>query len=179
MSVLRPDYYLDSVLEITPRWLRERGLEGLIVDLDNTLTSWRERDVGPEVRRWLEEMRAAGVRLIILSNSRAPRRVREVGERLGLPAIAWASKPWPWGYRRALRRLALPAERVAAVGDQLFTDVLGGNWVGLTTILVRPYTSREFFGNKLMRIAERIALRRMGLRTPQATRKTAPEEAGQ
>jgi uncharacterized protein len=167
--LLRPDAWHRSVLSLTPEWLAARGLEALLVDIDNTIAVWRSTDVSPEVREWLRQVREAGVAICILSNSRRPRRCKRIAADLDLPYIHWAGKPRVGGFRRALGLLGRTGPAgVAMVGDQLFTDILGGNRAGLYTVFVDVLSQYEFTGTKLLRPLERWILRRYGLTTPEA-----------
>ena len=154
---LKPKAQLGSVLEITPGWLRQRGLRGVMVDLDNTLVPYRARgEPRPEIAQWLEQLHHEGIQVFLVSNARR-RRLRYWASRLALPGIGMAGKPW-FGFRRALRRLGLQAHEVAAVGDQLFTDILGGNLVGAYTVLVPPLAPQEMGYTRLVRRLERWVL---------------------
>jgi len=166
-SLLKPDAHVTSVTVLTPAWLAERGVRALLVDLDNTLAPWRSRDPAPEVRAWVRSLQSAGVGVCVLSNSRVPRRVAYVAADLGLPHVAWAGKPRRSGFRRALSALgvARPSE-AAVVGDQLLTDVVGGNRIGAVTVLVRPVSPREFIGTRCIRPLEQWILRRCGMEAP-------------
>lgn len=165
--LLRPDAWVGSAPELTPEWLRARGLDGLLLDLDNTVVLWRSVEIGPEIRAWLAAVQAAGVQVCILSNSRRPTRCKAIARDLALPYVYWAGKPRLSGFRRALGLLGRtePAG-VAMVGDQLFTDILGGNRAGVATILVSPLSEYEFAGTRLIRPLERWILRRHGLGGP-------------
>lgn len=149
--MLFPKAVLPSLLHLTPAWLRDRDLKGVILDLDNTLLPYGEEDLPPAYQAWLEALRAEAP-IYLLSNA-LPERFARVQARLGLPGHAPALKPW-LGFRRALRALALPAQEVAVVGDQVFTDVLGGNLVGAYTVLVPPLREREFFYTRFIRMLE-------------------------
>ncbi|AEV17171.1 HAD superfamily (Subfamily IIIA) phosphatase, TIGR01668 [Thermus sp. CCB_US3_UF1] len=149
--MLFPRAVLPSLLHLTPAWLRARGLQGVILDLDNTLLPYGEEDPPPPYRAWLEDLKAE-VPIYLLSNA-LPERFARVQGRLGLPGHAPALKPW-LGFRKALRALGLPAREVAVVGDQVFTDVLGGNLVGAYTVLVPPLREKEFFYTRFIRMLE-------------------------
>lgn len=164
---LQPDAWVTGVHELTPEWLEERGITALLVDLDNTLTAWRSRDLPEASIAWLKMLREQGIPVCLVSNSRAPRRVGHIAETHGLPFVAWANKPRGGGFRRALEHLALEStEGVAMVGDQLFTDILGARRAGLYAILVEPLSMREFVGTMLIRRLERWILPRYGLKPP-------------
>lgn len=132
-GMLFPREVLPSLLHLTPAWLKARGLKGVILDLDNTLLPYGEGDLPEAYRAWLSDLKGA-VPVYLLSNA-LPERFARVQRLLDLPGHAPALKPW-FGFRKALKALGLPAREVAAVGDQVFTDVLGGNLVGAYTVLV-------------------------------------------
>lgn len=164
MALLRPAEYHRTVHSLDPAGLRARGIAGLIVDLDGTLTGWNQREATPEVRQWLQRCAAAGLRLIIASNN-GRERVAAFADAVGVPFLANAGKPGRGAFRRAMALLRTNPEETAVVGDQVFTDVLGGNRLGLYTILVTPLSRREFFGTRLIsRPLERWVLRRYGLK---------------
>jgi len=179
-----------SLTEVDIDDLKARGIRGIILDLDNTITPWRSLEISDGVLAWMKGARAAGMRLCIVSNSSKARRVAELSERLGIPA--WArvgGKPFGPGFQQGLTMLGTPPEATAAIGDQLLSDVLGGNRHGLYTVFVAPMSASEFVATKLVRIAERMALwmlRRQGMlpasgRGPAAHGKqpTAGEELGE
>ncbi|MCS7058918.1 MAG: YqeG family HAD IIIA-type phosphatase [Meiothermus sp.] len=158
--MLRPKAFLPAVTAVTPQWLSERGLKAVLLDLDNTLVPYEAYGEAPRhLLDWLEGLRRGGVGVFLVSNGR-PRRVRYWSERLGVPGFGPAGKPW-FGFRKALRQLGLAAHEVAVVGDQLFTDVLGGNLVGAYTVLVPPLSSREMGYTRLVRKLERWVLRNL------------------
>lgn len=157
--LLRPAAQAESIYEIDLRALGARGIVGLILDLDNTLVPWGAWQAAPELAPWIAAARAAGFRLCIVSNNSGAR-VRHIAETLGLPAVPAALKPRRTALRRALALLGTAPEGTALVGDQVFTDVLGGNRLGLHTILVRPQADREFPVTRLVRLAERLVLGR-------------------
>ncbi|WP_045233670.1 YqeG family HAD IIIA-type phosphatase [Deinococcus pimensis] len=162
MSVLRPRLVLDHVTEITPDLMADHDLHGLLLDLDNTLIEYGSYREAREVQTWASELMLRGVRLYLLSNA-MPERVRFWTERLGFAGIGLASKPNPQSFHRAARRMDLAPGQVAMVGDQLFTDVLGGNLAGMFTIMVRPLADNALPHTKLARRVERLVLRRYGL----------------
>jgi HAD superfamily phosphatase (TIGR01668 family) len=117
--------------------------------------------VTPEVAAWLEELQAGGVGLCLVSNGRG-RRIERIAEKLGLPYVAKALKPLPFGCLRAVRELGFPPERTAMVGDQLFADVMAARFAGLMSILVKPiHPEEEPWFTRLKRPPERLVLRWM------------------
>lgn len=133
---------LGSVLEITAEMLSARGIKGLILDLDNTLTTHNNPKPANGVLEWIAAIKAADISLIILSNNNHER-VLPFATQLGLEFVSNAKKPLSFGINRAKTRLGLPFDQLAVVGDQLFTDVLGGNFCHVKTIFVFPIEAEK------------------------------------
>ncbi|MFQ6132537.1 MAG: YqeG family HAD IIIA-type phosphatase [Armatimonadota bacterium] len=162
-----PKQHVSRLTHLDPSALLAQGLAGLVLDLDNTITAWNSLEVPADIEQWVAQAKKAGLGVCIVSNSSKARRVRALAERLEVPALARPFlKPWGPGYRWAAEMLGTAPSATAAVGDQLFTDVYGGNRAGLHTILVHPLGRNEFFGTKVVRLCEsvlRMLLRRRGL----------------
>lgn len=158
LKLLLPDLYVDSLFDIQPELLKERGIRALILDLDNTLIVHGEERVEPAILEWLESMRRNGFKFCIVSNNFCSRGKR-LAQTLGLPGVFRAVKPRSRAFRKALALLGTKPAETAMVGDQLFTDVLGGNQMGLYTILVSSLGGRDFFMTRLIiRRVERLLL---------------------
>lgn len=135
---LQPDLILgDSVVSLTPEILQRYHLKGLVLDVDETLVPFRERAVAPEVVQWVEEIRDR-VPIWLVSNNLSENRIGGIARTLNLPYIIGARKPSRRKLRQAVTQMKLPVERVAMVGDRLFTDVLAANRLGMFSILVEP-----------------------------------------
>lgn len=161
MSVLQPGLILDHVADITPELLLGRELRGVLLDLDNTLIEYGSYAEASEVQAWAADLLLSGVKLYLLSNA-MPERVRFWTDKLGFAGHGLASKPMPSAFKRAARNMGLAPREVAMVGDQLFTDVLGGNLAGMFTIMVRPLIDNGLPHTRLTRKVERLVLRRYG-----------------
>ena len=159
-KLLAPRQQLGSIYELNAAGLRTRGIRGIIFDMDNTLVPWHDRAVYPRLASWLAHLKEGGFQLCIVSNN-SRERGGQLACELGIPAIWYAVKPRRRAFRKALQIMKLTAPETAVVGDQIFTDVLGGNRLGLYTILVVPITDREFIWTRLVRMLERIVLKRL------------------
>ncbi|WP_054949122.1 YqeG family HAD IIIA-type phosphatase [Numidum massiliense] len=155
MKQLIPDMFVKDVYNIDYNDLQRRGIKAIITDLDNTLVEADRLDATPELVRWLAEIRARGFRVMIVSNNRETR-VSRFAEPLRIPYIHAAKKPFNTSFRKALQRMETTSKETAVIGDQLFTDVLGGNRLGLYTILVTPISKREGLGTKINRCLEKL-----------------------
>lgn len=150
LNRLQPNLIARRLWEVDIKELATRGIRGVILDLDNTLTPWRSLEVPDEARAWLRAALAAGVRVCLVSNAATARRVQPVAGQFGIPWITRAVKPLSRGYLRAMRVMQTTPATTAAIGDQVFTDILGGNRLGLFTILVDPISDREALVTKLI-----------------------------
>ncbi len=162
LSKLLPDEQLDSVFDLDVERLKARGIRGLVFDLDNTLGPWGFTQLDERTRRWLRALEAQGFRLGFVSNDGGQGReaLRAALDGDGHPVVFRAGKPGTRGLRQALEALGLPPERVALVGDQLFTDVLAAKRLGLYAIRVKPLADDPHdWGLKLRRGLERLVLR--------------------
>lgn len=141
---LLPKLMADSLTDLTPEMLRERGVRLLMLDFDNTIVPYTTSVPTPQMRAWLTEMEGEGIQLCVVSNSHKDR-VGIFCREYGLDCITYARKPFPKGIRQCLDRYAIPAAQSALVGDQIYTDVLGANGVGVTSILVRAIDNHTFW----------------------------------
>ncbi len=139
--------------------LKSRGVSVILTDLDNTLVRWQGSDISQEVRAWIKDAADQGLKFCIVSNTRSMRRLRNISAELDIPYVKKGMKPRRSGFRAALELLGSDVSQAAVLGDQMFTDILGGNRLGAVTILVRPMHPREFFGTKISRLFERLILR--------------------
>jgi uncharacterized protein len=150
-----PDLRFAYVEQIDVPTLASRGITGVLADLDGTLVGDQQREVAGSVAAWVGGLRAAGIDVCIVSNS-GPARVAPVAAVLDVPFVAHAAKPLRRGIDAGLRALARPANDVALVGDQLFTDVWGGRRSHLLTILVEPRSADQTLLTRLKRPLERL-----------------------
>lgn len=155
--MFKPTYVFDKVGEITPEFLHKKQIKGLLLDLDNTLTTHNNPVPPQSSLDWLDKMRAAGIKLMIVSNNHAPR-VTPFAEQLGLDFVSEGKKPLTFGYTRAIKRLGLEKRNVAAVGDQIFTDVLGSNLKGIRSIFVSPIEPETSLPFRFKRAIEKAFL---------------------
>ncbi len=177
-----PDEVARSVTEIDLDALAARGFEGMILDVDNTLLAHGTLEFGPGREEWAQRA-VERFSVCLLSNSVFGRRVRRLRELLGVPGISvwnWNRKPFSGGFRRALALTGTAPERTVMIGDQLLSDMLGGNRAGLHTILVTPIHPREFVVTRYVNrwlermIRERLAARGVIMPDP---RSPAEEDA--
>ena len=138
MALFKADFLANSIYDISGEALARRGIKLLLADLDNTLVPYGVPLPDDKLINWRDELHACGVTLFVLSNNRHEHRPRIFSEGLGVPYIGHAGKPKPPSFYKAMKEMQVTKEQTAIIGDQIFTDVLGGNRAGVTTILVKP-----------------------------------------
>ena len=138
MAWFRARFQYHDIFEITGAALERRGFRLLLADLDNTLVPYGVPLPDERLKAWRDDLSAHGVTLFILSNNRHEARPRIFSQALGVPYIGHAGKPKPPSFYAAMERMGAAREQTAIVGDQIFTDVLGGNLAGVSAILVEP-----------------------------------------
>lgn len=156
LEIVRPKMQVNSLAAIPLETLKEKGIIYLLFDLDNTIVPYNDPNIPGEVIDWFQRMKAAGFFPCLVSNNHGPR-VEEAAGKLGIPFICDAKKPWGDGFRRAIAMLGAAKEQTAVVGDQLLTDMAGGNKDHFFTILVEPMKSKEYwFTTHFSRRVEKI-----------------------
>jgi uncharacterized protein len=156
--MLGPDRFAPRLHDVAHEELEAAGIRGLIVDLDNTLLGFRETELAKEHLDWVARARERGFRIVMLSNNFSER-VNTLAARLNVECFPNALKPLPFGFLKAKRCLRLRRRQIAVVGDQLFTDVLGGKLCGLYTILTEPIEAKDFPVTRFFRFFEGLLLR--------------------
>ncbi|MDP4094588.1 MAG: YqeG family HAD IIIA-type phosphatase [Bacillota bacterium] len=153
-----PDLTYNRVSEINLDLLKEKGIKGFILDIDNTLVP-NHAEADENAVRWMEKIQKEGFKVCIVSNA-SKKRVIKFNERLKVNAIHRASKPGSKAFKAAFKLMGLTSKEAVIVGDQIFTDIYGGKRVGILTILVTPIDKKESVLIKLKRVGEKIVLKR-------------------
>ncbi|MBS3872787.1 MAG: YqeG family HAD IIIA-type phosphatase [Firmicutes bacterium] len=159
-SLLLPKLYVDSIYHIDLDDLKARGIDTIVTDLDNTLVPWAESEVNQSLLDWLAEVQKRGFKICLLSNA-LEQRLAHFRTAMGVPGLSKANKPSRRAFLQALEMLGSQPRETAMIGDQVFTDVLGGNRLGLYTILVVPLCRQEFIGTRILRLLERLVIRKL------------------
>ncbi|NLV35891.1 MAG: YqeG family HAD IIIA-type phosphatase [Clostridiaceae bacterium] len=154
-----PSLIVDSIRDITTELLAENTIKGLILDIDNTLVANHVAEADENAIEWVESIKSAGYKVCIVSNA-AKSRVTRFNDKLQLYALHRAMKPMAGAFKKASRMMGLKNANVAVVGDQIFTDVCGGNRAGMFTILVKPIDRKEGKFVQFKRIFEKRVLKR-------------------
>jgi hypothetical protein len=159
VDTLRPDGHATSLVAIASQSLWDRGLRGIVLDLDNTCCAYHQPELADGVAAWVAGARERGFRIVLVSNN-FNERVAAAGARLGVPIVPNALKPLPFGFLRALRLLGTRRRETVVIGDQVFTDVLGAKLLGLRTVLTEPIVAHDFPLTRVLRMLERLLYKR-------------------
>lgn len=157
-----PNIKLPRVTDITLEILNKYNITALILDVDNTLSTHHGQVLTDGLEVWLDTMKKAGIKLTVLSNSNS-KRLTPFAEKIGLDFISLGLKPLPFGYLRALKRLGVKKQNAAIVGDQIFTDTLGGNLIGLNTILLTPIKPETSLRFRMKRKVESFLIKKLNI----------------
>ena len=152
-----PNLYVESIYNIDLQALKEAGVTSVITDLDNTLVEADSPEYTPKLIKWLDDLQELGFKVVIVSNNNKTR-VSEFADPLTVPYIHQAKKPTKQAFLKALKLLDSTVEQTVVIGDQLLTDILGGNRLGFYTILVVPISEKEQWKTKINRTIERKIL---------------------
>jgi HAD superfamily phosphatase (TIGR01668 family) len=155
--MIKPFAVFESVWDIPAAFFRENGIKAVLLDIDNTLSTHNDKTPFPQALVWIDEMKAAGILLLLVSNNHPPR-IAPFAEKIGLPFVAEAKKPLSSGYKKALRQLGLKKSEVCAVGDQIFTDIIGANLFGIKSVFVFPKEPEKSLPFRIKRAIERPLL---------------------
>ena len=140
-----PKLITDKLTDITPELLRQRNIRLLMLDFDNTIVPYTTTTPTAEMETWLADMNALpDIQLCIVSNSHNDRVPKFCRER-NMAVITHAKKPFTKGINECLAKYGIPASQAALVGDQIYTDTLGANSAGVTSILVKAIDNHNFW----------------------------------
>lgn len=157
--MFQPKFRFYRVTDITPDFLQQHGIKGLLLDVDNTLSTDKGQELLKGLPEWIAEMQAHGIRLTVISNA-AKKRLVPFAKKIGMQFVHRAAKPLFWGYLTGAKRLGLQKKETAMVGDQIFTDILGANLIGMPSILVEPILLEAGKSFRLRRRLEKKILKK-------------------
>ncbi len=160
MEKLRPDIYQKSLKDIHFTHLKDAGIKVILLDMDNTILKYGEKEIERDILNLIDALKSRFT-VVLFSNS-TPMKVKKFGEELDIPYISFAFKPSKIGFKKVFKRYKVQYEEVAIIGDQLLTDIKGGNKVGITTILIEPLNTEDGIATRINRRREKRILKKMG-----------------
>ena len=160
MEIYIPDIYQKSIYAIDYQKLIDRGIKCLLFDLDNTLVPISDKAPNQKLKNFFKKLKSMGFKVVIFSNSNK-HRLLPLKNELEVDCSASSHKPRPNKFLQVLRIYGSSISEVAIIGDQLLTDVVGGNRVGITTILVNPISTKDFFWTRFSRKKEARIMKKL------------------
>lgn len=157
MRLFSPDHFYRGVQDIDLDALSAQGVDTLLIDIDNTILPRDTGEMTEELSEWASALLGKGFKVCLVSNNWHDH-VKRIAEMFGFMMIAKALKPLPFGFLTAIRRLGSNRRNTAIIGDQMFTDILGGNLTGLVTVLVLPLSESDLPHTLMLRRIERRLL---------------------
>lgn len=159
MKLLIPNIYQESIYTINYDKLKKENIKCLLFDLDNTCVGYHEKLPTKELEELFNKLTKKGFKLIIFTNSPNKRIVPFV--KLHVICHSSSRKPFKKSFKKIMKKYKLTKEEICIIGDQLFTDILGGNKVGIKTCLVNPLTKEDLIFTKIFRLLENICFKIM------------------
>lgn len=153
-----PDYFARDFMSVDLEALKNRGVKGIIADIDNTLVPPSQKEPDKNIKKWIERVKKYGFKISIVSNG-TKKRVELFNRELGLYAVYRASKPGYRSFLKAVESMGTKPEQTCVIGDQVFTDVYGGKRLSMVTVLVKPIVKREFIFVRFKRIFEKLVIK--------------------
>ena len=157
--ILYPKAYFESVKEITIDFLNKNNIKALVLDVDNTILDF-DKKIPEGIKEWCEDLKKQGIKFCILSNSNQKEKVQMVAKIIDVPYFYFGTKPLKRGFKKTVKLLKENPENIAAVGDQIFTDVIGSNRCKMFSILVKPIGEKDIFMTRIKRPLENYIINR-------------------
>lgn len=149
-----PDMYQKSIYTIDYQKLYDRGIRCILFDLDNTMVPINIKEPNKKLKDLFDELKEKGYKLIIFSNSNK-KRVDPFKQYLDVDSYPFALKPFLKNFNKVLNTYHYKEDQIAIIGDQMITDIAGGNKIGITTVLVNPISNKDKIFTKINRIREK------------------------
>lgn len=159
MKLLIPEIYQESIYTINYDKLKKENVKCLLFDLDNTCVGYHEKFPTKKLEELFNKLTKMGFKVIIFTNASQKRVVPFV--KLHIMCHSSSRKPFKKNFNKIMKKYHLAKEEICIIGDQLFTDILGGNKVGIRTCLVNPLTKEDFIFTKIFRMTENIIFKLM------------------
>lgn len=157
MEKYMPDIYQKSIYTLDYSKLLSRGIKLLLFDLDNTLVPATSEELSDKTKELIISLKQKGFKVIIFSNS-PKKRVKKIGNILNVDSIHFACKPLQGKLKKLINNSGFSINEIAIIGDQILTDIVGGNKIGITTVLINPTSNKD---HALSKVFRRIEIKKM------------------
>lgn len=150
---LKPNIYVKDIFSINYEKLKNQGIKTLLFDIDNTIATTKEKYPNNKVKELFNSLKKDNFNVYIISNTLKHRALR-FGEALDVKTYYFSAKPLKRQYIRIMENHNTKREEIAAIGDQIYTDIKGANNLNITSILVDQISPQESIISKFNRIKE-------------------------
>ena len=154
MSRYQPTYYANNLFEVNPVFFLRIRTPILLMDLDNTLDSYKTTTPSKRVVDYIKQLKELNIRPIIVSNNTS-NHVKNYARVLEIECITSVFKPFGHILKKKLKALNINPQDCIVIGDQLMTDIACGNALKIKTLLLEPLTKVEFFTTHINRIFDK------------------------
>ena len=151
--IFYPKSYFNKIVDIDVNFFIEKNIKAVLLDIDNTILDKRHNMV-QGLEEWVKTLKENNIKICILSNTNKKKKAQNLSDKLEVPFIYFAKKPLKLGFKKVQDILKEKPENIAVVGDQIFTDVVGGNRCKMFTILVEPIAEKDIWITMLKRPIE-------------------------
>lgn len=159
MEIYIPDCYQKSIFDVNYELLKSKGVTCLLFDVDNTILPENECEVSLEAKQLIIKLKE-DFKVILFSNG-SKRRIGMIAKQLEVDYVFRALKPSTLKFLEVFKKYKLSEDEVAIIGDQLVTDIKGGNRSGIITILVDPVSKYDPIWTKISRLREKRIKRKL------------------
>ena len=160
IELYKPDMYKKDIYSIDYKKLKSYGIKCILFDLDNTLVPYYKVKPTRKLKDFIERLKDMGFKVIIFSNSNK-KRLTPFKNILEVDCSYSSRKPRQGKFKKVLSEYKYSQSEVAIIGDQIPTDIFGGNRIGIFTVLVKPISSNELIWTKINRIYEKRLIRKL------------------
>ncbi len=160
IELYKPDIYKRDIYSIDYKKLKSSGIKCILFDLDNTLVPYYRNRPSRKLKDFIEKLKDMGFKVILFSNSNK-KRLTPFKNILELDCSASSRKPSEKKFKKVLKEYKFDQSEVVIIGDQIITDVFGGNRIGILSILVKPISKKEPIWTKINRIRENKKIRKL------------------
>ncbi len=157
LELYKPDMYKHDIYSIDYKKLKSCGIKCILFDLDNTMIQTYLSKPTRKLKDFIEKIKDMKFKVIIISNS-GKNRLLPFKNILEVDCAANARKPSRKKYQKILDEYKYDISEVAVIGDQLVTDIFGGNRMGFFSVFVEPISKREYIWTKFNRLKEKFIL---------------------
>lgn len=162
-DIFKPDIYIKDFSDLDLNFLKTIGIKVIILDVDNTLVPADSNVVDEKAIRFIKQVKSAKIIPIIVSNNKKSR-VSYLSNKLNCEYISFSLKPLNISFKKVMKKYNVIASEICIMGDQILTDILGGNRLNIVTILVNPISKKDNIYGSVIRIAEKFVYKFIGLK---------------